>query len=148
MAVTVGQFKTAKPQFADVPDPTVQAYLDMAAQVAFDPENDLAVISLACHLMTLDGLGTDAQSQSWASGEAGYQTIRSGQLTLTRFQKAAGGSSYVDWLGQTACGEFYALLLRANSGGPRIASGGSGTGGPSYYAKDWPFWSIGYPPRS
>lgn len=146
MAVTVAQFKTAKPQFAAVPDATVQAYLDMTAAIVFDPENDLAVIALTCHLMTLDGLGTDAQSVSWATGEAGYQTIRSGQLTLTRFQKAAGGSSYVDWLGQTGCGQFYALLLRANGGGPRIASGGSGVG-KSYYAKDWPFWSIGYPPR-
>jgi len=62
MAVTPASFKTAKPQFAAVPDATVQAYLDMAAQIAFDPENDLAVISLTCHLMTRDGLGTDAQS--------------------------------------------------------------------------------------
>lgn len=146
MAVTVAQFKTAKPQFADVPDATVQAYLDMAAQIAFDPENDLAVISLVCHLMTIEGLGTDAQSQSWSDGSAGFQTIRSGQLTLTRFQRAAGGASYIDWLGQTACGEFYALLLRSNRSGPRVARGGSGVGR-SYYAKDWPFWSIGYPPR-
>lgn len=139
--VSPEQFKTAKPQFATVPDETVQAYLDMAAAIVFDPENDLAVTSLVCHLMTLDGLGTDAGSQSFASGEAAYQTIRSGQLTLTRFQRAAGGASYTDWLGQTACGQFYALLFRANSGGPRIASGGSGVG-PSYYAKDWPFWSL------
>src|SRR5690606_15304707 len=123
------------------PDPTVQAYLDMAGQIAFDPANDLAVTALACHLMTPAGLGTDVQSQSWPDGSAGLQTIRSGQLTLTRVQKAAGGASYIDWLGQTACGEFYALLLRANSGGPRVARGGSGVGR-SYYAKDWPFWSI------
>ena len=141
MAVTVAQFKTAKQQFAAVPDVRVQAYLDMTAAIVFDPENDLAVTALTCHLMTLDGLGTDAQSQSWSDGSAGFQTIRSGQLTLTRFQKAAGGGSYVDWLGQTACGGFYALLLRANGGGPRVARGGSGVGR-SYYAKDWPFWSI------
>lgn len=144
--VTPAEFKIAKPQFADVPDPTVQAYLDMAAAIVFDPEQDLAVIALTCHLLTLDGLGTDAASQSFASGEAGFQTIRSGQLTLTRFQKAAGNSSYADWLSQTACGQFYALLLRANRSGPRVALGGSGVG-TSYYAKDWPFWSIGYPPR-
>lgn len=141
MAVTVASFKVAKPQFAAAPDETVQAYLDMAAAIVFDPENDLAVISLSCHLMTLDGLGTDAGSVSFADGSSQYQTIRSGQLTLTRFQRAAGGASYTDWLGQTACGQFYALLLRANSGGPRIASGGSGVG-TSYYAKDWPFWSL------
>src|SRR5690606_30513857 len=111
-------------------------------------ENDLAVTALTCHLMTLDGLGTDAQSVSWATGEAAYQTIRSGQLTLTRFQKAAGGSSYVDWLGQTGCGQFYALLLRANSGGPRVARGGGGYGRTAYAKDGWPLWvDNGYPPR-
>lgn len=142
MAVTPASFKTAKPQFASVPDETVQAYLDMAAAIVFDPENDLAVTALTCHLMTLDGLGTDAASLSFADGSAAFQSIRSGQLTLTRYQKAAGGASYGEWLLQTACGQFYALLLRGNRGGPRVARGGSGVG-KSYYAKDWPFWSLG-----
>lgn len=146
MAVTVAQFKTAKPQFAAVPDATVQAYLDMTAAIVFDPENDLAVTALTCHLMTLDGMGTDAQSQSWSDGSAGFQTIRSGQLTLTRFQKAAGGSSYVDWLGQTGCGQFYALLLRANGGGPRVARGGGGHARTAYAKDGWPLWvDNGYP---
>ncbi len=144
--MTPSEFKALKPQFTGVDDAVVQSYLDMAAGLVFDPENDMAVAALTCHMMTLDGQGTDAQSQSWSDGSAGFHTIRSGQLTLTRFQKAAGGASYTDWLGQTNCGQFYALLLRANSGGPRVARGGSGYG-VTAYAKDWPFWSIGYPPR-
>lgn len=140
--MTPAEFKALKPQFSAVPDVTVQAYLTLAESIAFDPALGIAVASLACHLMTLDGLGTDAQSQSFADGSAAFQTIRSGQLTLTRFQKAAGGSTYLDWLARTTCGEFYLIMLRGLRGGPRVALGGSGVG-TSPYAKDWPFWSIG-----
>lgn len=140
--MTPAEFKALKPQFAAVPDATVQAYLTLAEGIVFDPTNNAAVMALTCHLMTLDGLGTDAESQSFADGSAAFQTIRSGQLTLTRFQRAANGSSYVDWLARTKCGEFYLLMLKGLRGGPRMALGGSGVG-TSPYAKDWPFWSIG-----
>lgn len=140
--MTPAQFKTRKPQFVAVPDATVQMYLDMAGRYVFDPENDDAVASFACHLMTLDGLGTDAASQSYKTGAASYQSIKSGQLTLTRYQKAAGeGTTWTSWLGQTPCGQFYALLLKMERGGPRVACGGVyGVG--SGYAKDawgWPY---------
>lgn len=143
--MTPAQFKALKPQFSTVSDATVQTYLDLAGRMAFDPENDDAVAALSCHFMTLDGLGSDAASQAQKSGTAGYQTIKSGQLTLTRFQKQSNGSSFSDWLNQTPCGQFYYLLQRAHRGGPRVALGG---GGPrtSYYAKDWPMWvDNGYP---
>lgn len=139
--VTPAAFKTAKPQFAAVADPTVQAYLDMAGLWVDEswPERiyPQAVISATCHLMTLDGLGTDAESQGQVSGAAQYQSIKSGELTLTRYQKAAGEASYSDWLGQTKCGEFFLQLLRMAKGGPRIAMGGVGNCY-SGYAKDWP----------
>lgn len=143
--MTPAQFKARKPQFKDVLDPTVQMYLDLAGRMAFDPTDDV-VAAWACHVMTLDGLGSDAASQAQKSGTAGYQTIKSGQLTLTRFQEQSNGSTYGNWLQQTPCGQFYYLLLRANRGGPRVALGG---GGPcrTAYAKDgWPMWvDNGYP---
>lgn len=144
--MTPAEFKALKPQFAAVPDERVQSYLNLAARIVFDPEDQDALAALTCHLMTLDGLGTDASSKSFATGAASYQSIKSGQLTLTRYQKAAGeGTSYQSWLGQTPCGQFYALLLKMARGGPRIARGGPSSH-PSYYAKDWPMWvDNGYP---
>lgn len=138
MAVTPAQFKVAKPQFADVPDETVQAYLDLGAlfvDASWGDKQDIGQIAATCHLMTLDGLGTDPASQSYATGAASYQSIKSGQLTLTRYQTDMSGR---DWFGQTACGQFYALLARSFRGGPRIASGG-GRFRPSGYALDWPW---------
>jgi hypothetical protein len=144
--MTPAQFKVLKPQFASVPDVRVQSYLDMAARIVFDPDDQDALASLACHLMTLDGLGTDATSKSFATGAASYQSIKSGQLTLTRYQKAAGGSSYADWLGQTPCGQFYALLLKMARGGPRVARGGPSRCITAYAKDGWPLWvDNGYP---
>jgi hypothetical protein len=144
--MTPAQFKVLKPQFASVPDVRVQSYLDMAARIVFDPDDQDALAALTCHLMTLDGLGTDASSKSFATGAASYQSIKSGQLTLTRYQKAAGGSSYADWLGQTPCGQFYALLLKMARGGPRIARGGPSRCITAYAKDGWPLWvDNGYP---
>jgi len=140
--MTPAEFKARKPQFVAVPDLTVQTYLDMAERYVFDPENDDAVTAFACHLMTLDGLGTDAASQSWKTGAAAYQSIKSGQLTLTRYQKAAdAGTTWTSWLQQTPCGQFYALLLRMARGGPRVVSGGIGRCVTAYSKDQWG-WPI------
>jgi len=139
---TPEDFKTAKPQFAAVANPTVQAYLDLAARVVDESwtEGDYkpAMIAYTCHLMTLEGLGSDPISQSHASGNAEYQTIKSGELTLTRFRSSvAATTKYIDWLASTPCGRFYSMLLKMNRGGP---IGVSISRGPctSPYAKDWP----------
>lgn len=148
MTVTPAQFKAAKPQFAAVADATVQSYLDMAVRFSDDTwgtDQDLATISITCHMLTLDGLGTDPASVSYASGGSQYQSIRSGQLTLTRYaSNSAGDGTYGSWLAQTQCGQFYAILLRMNRGGPRVAYGGVGCG-PSPYAKDWLAPVYGWP---
>lgn len=146
-AVTPTQFKAAKPQFVVVADETVQTYLDMAELWVDDgwPEKFYrqAIIAATCHLMTLDGLGTDAESQSQATGAAQYQSVKSGELTLTRYQQAAGSMSYADWLAQTKCGAFFLQLLNMAKAGPRIAMGGV-RGCASGYAKDWPLGTGGY----
>lgn len=140
--MTPAEFKTCKPQFDTVPDATVQMYLDMAARYVFDPENEDALAAFTCHLMTLDGLGTDVASTSFRTGAASYQSIKSGQLTLTRYQRAAGeGTTWTSWLGQTQCGQFYALLLKMERGGPRVVSGGVGRCR-TPYSKDGLGWPI------
>lgn len=138
-ALTPAQFKAAKTQFSGVVDPTVQSYIDMASRFVdkswIESDYQDAWIAYTCHLMTLDGLGTDAASKGFKTGTAAFQEIRSGQLTLKRYAQEASGSSYVDWLNGTECGRFYAQLLRLNRAGPRVAMGGVRAGA-SPYAKD------------
>lgn len=147
--LTPTMFKAAKPQFANVADETVQSYIDMASRMvdqswpAADYTNGW--IAFTCHLMTLDGLGTDANSKSFASGAAQYSSIRSGQLTLTRYRAQAGASTpFSDWLRTTPCGAYYTMLLRLVKGGPRLIRGGL-AGPVSPYAKDQVTGVYGWP---
>jgi len=146
--VTPEKFKAAKPQFATVDDAVVQSYLDLALILVGEswPTQEIydqAIISMTCHLMTLDGLGTDPGSSNFALGNDVYETIKTGVVTLTRFKSAAqeAGISTKGWLSQTKCGQFYMVLNKSFHGGPRIAFGGVGPiGGPTAYAKDGWFW--------
>lgn len=141
MAVTPAQFKAAKPQFAAVPDNQVQDYLNLAGSIVDNgwlaTDRDNAIIAYTCHLMTLDGLGDDAESKGWRKGTAEFQTVKSGTLTLTRFKEDVGGGDYGKWLQSTSCGKIFYWLLRANRGGPRLVMGGVNSPY-SFYAKDWP----------
>lgn len=150
--LTPAEFKTAKPQFTAVPDETVQAYIDMGALFVDEswPESTFkqAWIAITCHLMTLDGLGTDVVSQAFVSGLAIFQTIKSGEVTLTKYQSfAESGGSYTDWLTSSPCGKFYMVLLRAVKRGPRVIMGAN-VGCVSPYAKDvplaWPEYFFGW----
>lgn len=145
--ITPARFKELKPQFAGVDNVVVQSYIELGRIWVSDDwpgqTCEAAQTSIICHLMTLDGLGTDAQSVGYKSGAANYQSIRSGELTLTRYQRAAGYMSHIEWLMQTQCGALFAQLLRMVRGGPRVAMGGimpcvSG------YAKDWPTGTGAY----
>lgn len=139
-AVTLAQFRLAKPQFTAVADDLTQLYLDMAGRMVDTTwtveDYPNAVIAFACHLMTLDGLGTDAASLSFASGRGDVQTIRSGEVTISRFARDAGETPYAAWMNSTPCGKFYMFLARLNRGGPRVVTASCGS--PSPYAKDWP----------
>lgn len=149
MSVTPAQFKAAKPQFASVDDSVVQMYLDLGGLFVDDswPDSaeDPALIAITCHLMTLDGLGSDAESQGYASGAADYQSVKSGELTLTRSRASIDSSKdFFGWLAQTRCGQFYAQLLQMCKAGPRVATVSCGFM-PSGYAKDWPLGTGGWP---
>lgn len=139
--MTPSEFKAAKPQFSEVEDSVVQMYLDLAALWVDSswPEalQDPATTAAACHLMTLDGLGSNSESLIFASGAASMQSYKSGELSFTRFAKAASEMSFSDWLGQTTCGAFFLQLLRMAKAGPRVAMGGI-VSAQSGYAKDVP----------
>ena len=143
--VTPALFKEVKPQFADQSDASVQLFLNAAGRVvdhSWDEDDyPLAVIAYACHLMTLDGLGTDAASKSFKTGRADIQTIKSADVTLVRFAKAAGSTPYAEWLASTPCGQQFAFMLRVNRSGPRVAMAASFPA-VSGYAKDLP---LGWP---
>lgn len=139
--VTPAMFKQMKPQFVAVDDAVVQLYLNAAGRVVDEswPEEDypLGVTAYACHLMTIDGLGTDAASKSFATGQADFQTIKSADVTLVRFQKSAAKSEYGEWLASTPCGKQYAFMVRMLKSGPRVAMAAS-CPRVSGYAKDAP----------
>ena len=137
--VTPAQFKQIKTQFAAIADEIVQLYLNMARRAADDSwdadDYPLAIMHYACHLMTIEGLGTDAASKSHSKGMADLQTIKSADVTLTRFQSAASTTKYSEWLASTPCGKQYAFMLRMNRSGPRVAMAASFPA-VSGYAKD------------
>lgn len=144
-AVTPALFKEVKPQFSASTDQAVQLYLNAAGRVvdeSWDEEDyPLAIIAYACHLMTIDGLGTDAGSKAFKSGREDMQTIKSADITLVRFAKAAGSTPYTDWLNSTQCGKQFAFMLRLSKAGPRVAMAASFPA-VSGYAKDAP---LGWP---
>jgi hypothetical protein len=144
---TAAQFKALLPKFAAVPDATVDAYIALAAMIVDDEwpafNYTLAITSYACHLLTIAGFGTGQESEDNASGLSAFQTIKSADLTLTRFAKAASGSSYIDWLNSTTCGQQFAIYLQQGRGGPRIISGAVVPGYGGYrdsilYGLEWP----------
>lgn len=145
--VTPAEFKVMKSQFVSVDDAVVQAYLDIAGFIIDDSWVESlyrpAIMAYTCHLMTLDGQGTDGASKAFKSGFSDLQSIRSGSVTLVlgRFRSAAQKQdfSYSEWLAQTACGMTFIQYLRMSQGGPRIAMGAS-LNVASGYAKDHPFY--------
>lgn len=146
--VTVAQFKQIKPQFDAVGDDIVQLYIDMAGLSSDaswgEAEQTMAIIAMTCHLMTLDGLGSDKVSRSFAKGLGDMQTIKSADLTLVRFQREAGQTAYQSWLQSTPCGQQYYFRLKMSRGGPRVAMAASGAA-VSGYAKDAPINAYGWP---
>jgi len=132
---TASDLKAAFPAFAAVADETVEFWLERARRQvdATWTEGDYAFAQmlLACHLMTLAGLGTGAESEAAASGTGDYRTIRSGSLTLERFDrgdKAAQGE-----IGSTSYGRQFAALARQNVRGPRVMDTGAVPCPPPYY---------------
>lgn len=123
------------PAFADVERTTIAYWLvDAERQVDTSwMEGDYAtgLMALAAHNMTLNGLGTGAEAEAAAAGASGFKTIRSGALTLERFDTGSGASASA-WSSTRYGSEFYALLRR-NRAGPRVMPTGSLPTYPGHY---------------
>ena len=141
--ITPAGFKTAKPQFAAVDDAVVASYIALAqvwasgdwpSSVCFGVQ-----VSVVCHLMTLDGLGSDQASMDFASGHSSMQSIKSSNVTFVRFRSAAqsAGMSTTDWFGQTPCGRQFMVYVRMFMSGPRWASAADPAGFTAYAKDGW-----------
>ena len=75
----------------------------------------IAIMLLAAHNLTLDGLGTGAEAASAAAGTLGFQALRSGPLELQRGSR--DGSS---GLAETTYGRRFLALLKVNQ--PAVAA--------------------------
>lgn len=114
------------PRFAAVADETVEFWLTRARRQVDESwtEGDyqMGQILLACHLMTLQGLGTGAEAEASAQGVGDYKTIRTGSVTLERFDRDSGAATGT--MGSTSYGRQWLELARANRGGPRVMATG------------------------
>ena len=73
----------------------------------------IAIMLLAAHTLTLDGLGTGAEAASAAAGTLGFASLRSGALSLDR-QRPPRGAAEPSMLTETTYGRRYLALLKVN----------------------------------
>lgn len=148
-APTATELKAKYPAFAAVADDTVTLYIVDANRMVDETwtEGDYAtaIMLAACHLMVLSGIGAGAEAQVNAQGLSGFQSIRSGSLSLSRGSASDSGGVPKDLAGSVYGQQFYYLLKKnrpaiavANGGAPAIGEG-------AYYppgapARFWPFW--------
>lgn len=144
VAPTAAQFKATFPSFAAVADDVVDAALVEAAGKVDETwtETDFATARMlyAAHVMTLRGIGTGAEAEAYKAGAGGFQSMRSGALTLTRFNRYANATSGPGAdLERTTYGVTFLGLLAMNFGGPVTIANLDG-GLPSPRARDWRWW--------
>ena len=111
------------PGFAAV-DPAVVAAAIAEAQGRVDEtwlpgDYTIAIMLLAAHTMTLDGLGTGAEAASAAAGALGFQSLRSGPLGLDR-KVARRSDPAPSMLTETTYGRRFQALLKINQ--PAVAA--------------------------
>ncbi len=123
----VAQLKATFPAFSAVADATVLFWLGRAARQVDsswpDADRDFARRLLACHLMTEQGLGTGAEAEMFSAGAGGFDSMKSGSLTLTRAAPNLAGAtgSY----GSTQYGRQFAVLAAQVRGGARVTDTGA-----------------------
>jgi hypothetical protein len=130
---TPTEMKALFPAFASVPDPTIQAWLDVAARSVdetwIEGDYKYGIMLLAAHLMVGAGIGTGAEAEANASGMGSFSTIRSGQLTLTRGSFADRGVGDVPspW-NATRYGVEWYWLARKNKPPAAVTADAAGVG--------------------
>lgn len=119
--------KAAFPAFAAVEDSVIEFWIVRAGRMVdqswTEADFTFAQMLLAAHYMTENGLGTGAAAQAAAAGASDFKVMRSGSLTLERFDSASGASA--SGFATTSYGRQFAELLARNKGGPRVAPTGT-----------------------
>lgn len=128
-APTAAELKAAFPAFAAVDDSTVDYWITRANrsvdQTWTEADYTFAIMLLACHMMTINGLGTGAAAEAAAAGASGFKIMRSGALTLERFDNTSAGASAGSGYDATSYGQQFYALLRVNRGGARVTPTGT-----------------------
>ncbi len=105
------------PAFAAVPPAALAgAIAEAGARVdtSWLPDDyPIALMLLAAHILTLDGLGTGAEAAAAAAGTLGYASVRSGGLSLDRARPPRGAAE-PSILAETTYGRRYLALLKVN----------------------------------
>jgi hypothetical protein len=73
----------------------------------------VAVMLLAAHTLTLDGLGAGAEAAAAAAGTLGFASVRSGGLSLER-ARAPQSAAEPTMLAETTYGRRFLALLKVN----------------------------------
>jgi len=142
-APTPADFKARYTWAAALSDATVAAFLDdavadLGAAECWGAGWTRAVMLLAAHRMTIEGLNPSQQGATLAAG--GLQSVRSGTLSLTVANWASAGGYGATQYGQ----ELLALGKRYRGAGPMVVAGCAGLGGvgTSPFVKDAPLWGL------
>lgn len=116
---TPADLKAMHPKFAAVVDQVVaDAIAEGEGRVDdtwLERDRRPAVMLYAAHVMTMNGHGSGTEAQLAADGLGEFQSIRSGGLSVTRFERGRDAGT----LGSTSYGKRFRELLRLNHGGPR-----------------------------
>ncbi|MBO9710568.1 MAG: DUF4054 domain-containing protein [Caulobacter sp.] len=141
LAPTIADFRARFPRAtADkVPDTMVAQALARAARQVDTTwtEGDFAEGQLlyAAAWLTNEGFWPGAEGEAAAAGASGFKVMKSGQLSLERFDNgASSGGGQTDPVLATGYGQEFAALRAQNVGGPRVTSAGAVP-----YCGGWPW---------
>ena len=126
---TPALLRAAFPAFADetaIPDATVQYWIEQAQRSVdaswLEDDRQMGEMLLAAHEMTLNGLGSGGEAEAAAEGLGEYRSIRSGSLSLERFDRGSGSAQ--GEIGSTSYGRRWLALAKRNRGGARLTPTG------------------------
>lgn len=116
---TVSDFKTRFPQFASVPDATVQAILDEAipqvGETWLERDRTPGVLHLTAHLMASQGIGVAAPGGGSAvTGAVKRRKVGDVEVEFAGVAGAVGGSSLIAAYNSTSYGVKFLEYLRKN----------------------------------
>lgn len=108
------------PAFVDVAPAQIDYWIDRAALTTTGWLDDHATMLLACHLMTINGLGTGTDAELAAKGLTGIRSMKSGTLSLDFGEKSAANG-----YDATSYGRQFKPILASHVAGVRLTAPGA-----------------------